>query len=134
MSNARINSFVIDSNTEVMPTISENDDVIAQAINDELNDIENIIVDDDNNKEYANKRQRINDNDINANHLNDSTEVHHESPNENSTSTPESNPTQDGVASSSSSRNTACEIMHEKSCREYYNKNNKNKKFYYACV
>ena len=94
MSNARINSFAIDSNTEVMPTISENDDVIAQAINDELNDIENIIVDDDNNKEHANKRQRINDNDINANYLNDSTEVHYESPNENNTSTNENNSTQ----------------------------------------
>ena len=119
-----INSFAIDSNTEVMPTINEHDDSILQVIDDQLHNVENIIVDDDNNDEHADKRQRIDNNDINIDHFNDNTEVYHESPNENTTSTTENNPVQEGVtlSSSSSSSNATYEKMYRMSYREYYNK------------
>ena len=61
------------------------------VIDNQLCNIENIIVGDGNNIEQANKCQGINNNDVNINHGN---EVHHESPNENNTSTNENNSTQ----------------------------------------
>ena len=128
MSNARVDSFAIDSNNEVMPNINECDDRIVQAIDDQLHNVENAIVDDDNNVEHAVKCQRINNNDASINHFNYRNEVDNESPNENDTSTNENNSAQGGVASSSLSSNAACKTTCRMSCREYYNKNNKNKK------